>query len=219
MTSRGPGEAARAGGGDALRAQVRAYYDDKLRSHGATPRGADWNSLESQELRFRELARLWGSDRAASIVDYGCGYGALAVWLRRGGHTGPYIGYDLSTDMTNAAATAAAGLPDVGFTVARHSLTAGDYCVASGVMNVKLSASETSWREYVVATIADLASLGRRGFAFNALTAYSDVERQRPDLHYADPLELFDHCRRTYSRHVALLHDYPLYEFTLLVRL
>jgi hypothetical protein len=66
-------------------------------------------------------------------------------------------------------------------------------------------------------TIADLASLGTRGFAFNALTAYSDADRQRPDLYYADPLELFGHCR-TFSRFVALLHDYPLYEFTLLVR-
>jgi hypothetical protein len=67
-------------------------------------------------------------------------------------------------------------------------------------------------------TIADLAALGTRGFAFNALTLYSDVEKRRPDLHYADPLELFDHCKRTYSRFVTLLHDYPLYEFTILVR-
>ena len=25
-------------------------------------------------------------------------------------------------------------------------------------------------------------------------------------------------CQRRYSRHVALLHDYPLYEFTIIVR-
>jgi len=29
---------------------------------------------------------------------------------------------------------------------------------------------------------------------------------------------LFDYCKRTYSRDVALLHDYGLYEFTILVR-
>jgi hypothetical protein len=74
------------------------------------------------------------------------------------------------------------------------------------------------WRDYMLATIADLAALGRRGFAFNALTAYSDADRQRPDLYYADPLAVVDHCRRTFSRFVALLHDYPLYEFTVLVR-
>ena len=28
------------------------YYSEKVAAHGATPRGADWNSRESQELRF-----------------------------------------------------------------------------------------------------------------------------------------------------------------------
>jgi len=37
-------------------------------------------------------------------------------------------------------------------------------------------------------------------------------------LYYADPIFLFEHCRRTFSRFVSLIHDYPLYEFTILVR-
>jgi hypothetical protein len=40
----------------------------------------------------------------------------------------------------------------------------------------------------------------------------------RPDLFYADPAEVFEYCRKRYSRSVALLHDYPLYEFCILVR-
>ena len=40
----------------------------------------------------------------------------------------------------------------------------------------------------------------------------------RPDLFYADPCWLFDQCKRRHSRDVALLHDYGLYEFTILVR-
>ena len=43
-------------------------------------------------------------------------------------------------------------------------------------------------------------------------------ERHQADLFYADPLHLFDRCKRTYSRFVTLLHDYPLYEFTIIVR-
>jgi len=30
----------------------------------------------------RELSRLWDGDTAATLVDYGCGYGALARYLR-----------------------------------------------------------------------------------------------------------------------------------------
>jgi hypothetical protein len=70
----------------------------------------------------------------------------------------------------------------------------------------------------MIETIRDLASLGRRGFAFNALTSYSDADKQRTDLYYSDPTTLFDFCKRHLSRQVALLHDYPLYEFTIVVR-
>jgi hypothetical protein len=70
----------------------------------------------------------------------------------------------------------------------------------------------------VCEVIEELAARATRGFAFNALTRYSDVEKRRPDLYYADPLELFDRCKRRYSRFVTLLHDYPLYEFTIIVR-
>ena len=86
------------------------------------------------------------------------------------------------------------------------------------MLNVKQGAGEPEWTAYARDTIADLAALGTRGFAFNALTLYSDADKRRPDLYYADPLALFDHCKRAYSRFVTLLHDYPLYEFTILVR-
>jgi hypothetical protein len=111
-----------------------------------------------------------------------------------------------------------AATPDCRVTATRADLTPLDYAVASGLLNVKQSAGDDEWESYVLATIADLASLGPRGFAFNALTSYSDRDKQRPDLHYANPLALFDHCKRVYSRFVTLLHDYPLYEFTILVR-
>ncbi len=58
----------------------------------------------------------------------------------------------------------------------------------------------------------------RSGFAFNCLTSYSDADKMREYLYYADPCALFDLCKRRYSRNVALLHDYGLYEFTILVR-
>jgi hypothetical protein len=63
-----------------------------------------------------------------------------------------------------------------------------------------------------------MASLATRGLAFNVLTLYSDPEHRRRELHYADPLALFDFCKKELAPRVALLHDYPLYEFTILVR-
>ncbi len=50
------------------------------------------------------------------------------------------------------------------------------------------------------------------------LTNCSDAHLMHDDLHYADPLETFERCKPRCSRHVALLHNYALYEFTVLVR-
>jgi len=201
-----------------VRDRVRRYYEGLLRKHGATARGVDWNSESSQMLRFRQLEHLWEDEPDASVIDYGCGYGALAEYIRSRGHRGAYTGFDISTDMTSAAAERARQLPGCQWSSDRLELQPAEYAVASGVFNVKMDVNETDWRAYVRRSLADLASLGTRGFAFNALTSFSDVDKQRPDLHYADPFELFEYCRKTYSRFVALMHDYPLYEFTMLVR-
>jgi SAM-dependent methyltransferase len=198
--------------------QVRRYYESRLAEHGPTARGVDWNSEDSQRVRFGDLYRLLDADPDASVLDYGCGYGALAQYARERGHRGAYTGFDLSEGMI-AAARESAGSEGCTFVSRHEALPVVDYTVASGIFNVRQSVPVEAWRPYVLETIGDLARLSRRGFGFNALSTYSDPERRRDDLYYADPLELFDHCHRRFSRRVALLHDSPLYEFTLLVRL
>jgi len=203
-----------------LHAQVRDYYDRKLQAHGPTPAGVDWNSLASQQLRFAQLATLWRDERDASLLDFGCGYGALLPWLRSGNFGGPYVGFDISAEMTRAGTAAAtvAGFTDWRFLSDRSELTPADFVVASGIFNVRMDTSDADWHDYMLSTIDELALLALRGFAFNALTVYSDADKQRNDLYYAEPLEIFDYCKRTHSPLVALLHDYPLYEFTIIVR-
>ena len=60
---------------------VQHYYDQKIQAHGATHRGVDWNSPESQRLRFIQLLKVIELSQPFTINDYGCGYGALAAYL------------------------------------------------------------------------------------------------------------------------------------------
>lgn len=197
---------------------VARYYADRLRAHGPTARGVDWNSADSQERRFTELLRVCAEDRTASINDYGCGYGALAARLRRDGYSGVYVGYDVSPEMVQVATTLHAVLERCRFTSDAAELGVADYTVASGIFNVRLEASIDSWERHVRETIDRLAALSRRGFAFNMLTSHADPDRMRDDLYYADPAAWLTYCLRRFPRSVALLHDYQLYEFTMLVR-
>jgi len=197
--------------------QVADYYSRKLREHGATARGVDWNSPESQRNRFRQLARIIDR-RPFSILDVGCGYGAFADDLRESESDFQYFGSDISEDMIVAARDRHAGDPRVTIVRSLDDAPACDYVVASGIFNVRLSTDDAAWWEYIVETLRTMDAKSRRGVAANFLTSYSDPEYMRDYLYYADPRVVFDWAKRNLSKQVAVLHDYGLYEFTLLVR-
>ena len=198
--------------------EVARYYSTKLSEHGDTARGVDWNGEESQALRFDQLARIIQRDSGFSLNDLGCGYGALLDYLASRFEQFSYRGTDISPEMIRAARARHSRTPDALFAVASEPPSAADYGIASGIFNVRLDCPDADWARHVESTLDVLDRTSREGFAFNCLTKYSDDDKRRPYLYYADPCALFDLCKRKYSRQVALLHDYGLYEFTLLVR-
>jgi SAM-dependent methyltransferase len=198
--------------------KVNRYYSGKIEVHGATARGVDWNSDESQRLRFVQLLKVCDCRGPFNINDYGCGYGALADHLREHGYSFRYCGFDISSQMIAKARELHSAMSQVAFVTEESGLSHADYTVASGIFNVKLQTPATEWERYMLQTLEVINGLSAKGFAFNVLTKYSDPEFMRPDLYYADPLFLFDYCKAKFSRFVSLIHDYPLYEFTILVR-
>ena len=203
---------------DPILTEVADYYSDKLKKHGETPRGVDWNGEESQTVRFAQLCRIM--DRATpserfSLNDIGCGYGALYDFLLRTHPAFFYAGVDVSTAMIEAARHRYPAHPNTSFEVASIPAQRADYGVASGIFNVRLGRTDAEWSAYLAETLDVMDKTSLRGFAFNCLTVYSDADRIRDYLYYADPTVLFDLCKHRYSRHVALLHDYGLYEFTI----
>jgi SAM-dependent methyltransferase len=197
---------------------VARYYTSKLEEHGTTARGVDWNGELSQTLRFNQLLRIVDLAGRFSINDLGCGYGALLDHLDARGFDVDYTGVDVSAEMISAGARRFEGRANADFICASRLNREADYSVASGIFNVRLDWSDAEWRDYIEATLDLLHAASRRGFSFNCLTSYSEPAKMRDELYYADPCALFDLCKRRYSRSVALLHDYGLYEFTILVR-
>ncbi|MGZ4314688.1 MAG: class I SAM-dependent methyltransferase [Gaiellaceae bacterium] len=203
---------------DAFLAGVERYYASKVLEFGATAKGADWKDGASQRLRFEQLLKICDTGAPFAINDYGCGYGALAGYLDELGLEYVYAGFDISPPMLDEAQRRYGSSGKARFVSTRDGLPKADYTVASGIFNVKLDAEERDWQGYVLTTLGELDAISERGFSFNMLTSYSDQDKKRDDLYYANPGFVFDHCKRAFSRWVALLHDYPLYEFTVLVR-
>jgi SAM-dependent methyltransferase len=198
---------------------VAKYYSNKLAEHGDTPLGVDWNGEESQNLRFKQLCNLFDSQKSAfSVNDLGCGYGAFFEYLRNDFIVGAYLGIDVSPEMIISAEQRCAASDGARFITSAEPDEVADYGFASGIFNVRLGRSDAEWFDYLQSTLDVLDRTSSLGFAFNCLTSYSDEDKKRDYLYYADPCLLFDLCKRRYSRQVALLHDYGLYEFTILVR-
>jgi SAM-dependent methyltransferase len=196
---------------------VKSYFDKRIQEHGASPRGSDWNSEASQNIRFDQLLKIV-EVQSFSLLDYGCGYGALADYLELKGLDVDYYGYDILESAIETARNVHADQPRRVFFTDKSQLPICDYTVASGIFNFRDEQSFQEWTDYVIGVLNEFHQLSQRGFASNFLTTYSDAAKMRPDLYYADPLFLFDYCKRNFSKNVALLHDYRLYDFTLLIR-
>ncbi|MEO5887716.1 MAG: class I SAM-dependent methyltransferase [Anaerolineales bacterium] len=198
--------------------KVKKYFADKLQVHGATHRGVDYNSTEAQKARFFQLIRVMDSSVKYSLLDFGSGYGGMYDYLLQLGHTLHYVGYDIAGPMILKGRELHPNNPDCWFTNKIEEIPVVDYAVVSGTFNMKLDADHNAWTKIVIEAINQMNAHASKGIAFNMLTKYSDADKMRPDLYYGDPCFFFDHCKRNFSRNVALLHDYSLYDFTIIVR-
>jgi SAM-dependent methyltransferase len=197
---------------------LAAYYASKLEAHGPTPQGVDWNGSDSHEARHRQFLRLFAESQNASVIDLGCGFGDFLRFLRGAGHQGRFVGYDIAPSMVEKARQLHGEGDDREWRIGAEPTEVADFAIASGIFNIKGGVTNESWTRYVHQTIDVLARAGRRGFGFNVLSMASDPDRRRSNLYYADPASMLSHCLLRYGRSVALMQDYGLYEFTVLVR-
>ncbi len=205
---------------DETQKKLDKYFTEKLETFGATAKGVDYNGEQARQIRFAELVKIITPAKPFSIIDYGCGYGAMFEFLNEKGWDFDYYGVDLIEKMVAAGREKYAEFPNAHFTTEEKELSVADYLVAAGIFNIKLESPYEEWQDFVCETLPRMNALCSKGFSFNMLTKYSDADRmaERPDLFYGDPLFFFDFCKRNFSRNVALLHDYGLYDFTILVR-
>jgi len=203
----------------AARAATRAYYTGVVSRHGPTPRGVDWACELTQQLRFVQLLKVCDFGAPFSLNDVGCGYGALLGFLRarHAGTSIDYAGVDLSAAMIDAAqrqwkADRAA------FSVGFDSQRTADYCVASGIFNVKLAVPTRQWRALVRDTLQRMRARSRKGIAVNFLLPAAQASRRLPELYRPRAHTWSTYCRDVLGGDVQTVEGYGLDEVTLLVR-
>jgi SAM-dependent methyltransferase len=205
---------------DETQKKLSRYFSEKLDQFGATPQGVDYNGPEAQALRFEQLVKVIDHSKPFSVIDFGSGYGGMFDFLYGKGWEFEYYGIDMIEKMVLAGREAHKDHPNAHFTSNEEEVPVADYLLAGSIFNIKLEETYAAWQGFVVRTLSHMNALCSKGFSFNMLTKYSDADRmaQRPDLFFGDPLFYFDFCKRNFSRDVSLLHDYGLYDFTIIIR-
>ena len=185
-------------------------YNERYKKFGRDIRTVGWGSDADQSLRFDVLFR-GINPHGKTILDVGCGLGDLVPYLERltdGNFY--YIGIDVAGELIQDAKIVHARsnceflIGDI-FSI---DLPKVDISVMSGALSLKRDGIEI----YARNTLRQMINLSRVAVALNFLTKYVDYEVQH-NQHY-HPEKVFSWARE-YSKRVNLIHDYPLYEFTI----
>jgi SAM-dependent methyltransferase len=196
------------------------FYNKHLAAFGPSAQGVGWKNDEAQRIRFKQLYKLFPDQTHFSVNDLGCGVGDFVSFLKAQGKDVTYWGYDLMPEMIVKAKEKYRDQTNANFQCIKNAseMQVSDYTVASGIFNIRFEATDEALIKSIHETLGHLDDKSQRGFAFNVLSKYSDVEYRKKELYYADPLHLFDYCKKHFSKNVALLHDYDQYDFTIIVR-
>ncbi|MES1165047.1 MAG: class I SAM-dependent methyltransferase, partial [Verrucomicrobiota bacterium] len=146
-------------------ARLAAHYRSLVLAHGAAPAGAQM-SAAGQQFRFDKLLEVCALD-GLSVLDLGCGPGALYPVLRARWPGAIYTGVDVVPEMVAAAREAHPGVPfRIGDLRARPLAETFDVVVASALFNNQRADSHAFLRQMLAAAWAHC----RRALAFNFIS-------------------------------------------------
>lgn len=197
--------------------KVEELYSENIEKFGINSKSVGWTTLEGQVLRFQKLLEvIEDKSNSFSVNELGCGYGELFNYLVLNDlKISEYNGYDISDKMLNAARKY---ITDSRVHFIKNSAVnkISDYSITSGIFNVRFQTTEEQWTEYIISILNNMNEFSKKGFSFNLLTNYVDYKEAH--LYYGDPIFFFDYCKKNFSKKVSLLHDYEMWEWTIVVK-
>lgn len=152
------------------RINSQKFYASSIKTHGITAKGLNWNSKESQEVRFDVILDMLPDDLSEfSIADAGCGFGDFYLYMKKQNkNPKKYIGIDSLKEMCDIA-TKQTECEIIKADICTGLLPDADFYVCSGALNI-LERFET------YQFISNCYESSKKAFIFNIL--FSDKESQ-----------------------------------------
>lgn len=195
--------------------RIASFYNEKCKELGDDIGSVGWKDKKSQFLRFEMLFREL-SVKGKRILDLGCGFGDLVEYLdKKADGSFSYIGVDISKAHLEIARqkhtrnNVEFREGDIfGLSFEESEI---DIVVESGMLNYKHSNN----MEYTEKVLRESYRIAREAVSFNFLTDRVDYQLEK-NFHYS-PEKLLESALG-HTPYVCLYNDYPLYEFTLILK-
>lgn len=194
------------------------HYSAAFDLHGPSSQGVDWGTNQSAaDVRnYNMLNVIEDKSSSATLLDVGCGYGALGSLISAEDLPIQYNGIDIAENMINYAKN---HLHSASNFYCEDFLTWSapmhyDYVVCNGILTQKLKASSLEMNYFSKQLIRKMFNISAKGIAFNCMT--SQVNFQKENLFYKSPVELLGWCMEEITTRVRLDNSYSLwYEYTI----
>lgn len=194
----------------------KRFYHEHLAKYGDTHMGVGWPKAEDVPVRYQVMLDvIKQGPGSVSLLDLGCGTGALLGYIRsQGRHDIHYVGLDNSQQHI---ALCRQKFPDADFICADIATDASalgeyDYIVACGLFTVKVGLTYTEMFQFMSETLEKLYPHARIAMAFNTMTKHVDWERE--DLFHVPLDEMAAYAKARLSRHLVFRAEYGLWEYT-----
>lgn len=215
---------------DEISRKHKKHHAEVFKLYGATAKGVDWG--DEQEFLFRQKKMLevlqkdlWEARSNISLLDVGCGWGALLSYAQMVNLKLDYTGIDIVKEMQEYAAKRfPEGRFICGDILDMREEEKYDFVVCNGVLTQKhTDTSIPEMENFARRLIKKMFSLCRHGIAFNMMSTRVNFMVQ--NLYYQNPVELFGWLLTDVSPRVRMDHGYSslasgkgkYYDFTVYV--
>ena len=201
--------------------ELATAIEDSVGRHGPTP-AAVWldrrDALGNGLRRCEAIFRMAEASDAFDVIDLGCGPGLAIPFLqeRFGPRMTGYLGVDISAPLVDEARRA---FPEHRFEVrdilAEPLAARASFVAINGVLTARYTLSHAGMEAFAKDFLRAAWDGAGDAMAFNVMSPYVDWTRE--DLFHWPVQDALAFCIGSLSRHVNVIADYGLYEYTVQV--
>ena len=203
----------------ALEYKINQAYQTRLKQRGNNAEGVFWRNQSTQTARFAallEITRKASPNLQTTIVDIGCGYGAMLNFIEQSAYSQKilYSGVDINRAMIRACWQKFPEKKHL-FNVGRKPTQEVDFSVFSGTFNLCFSNNLETWEKYIFSNLEHSWKKSRFGLVLNLLCDMQPSIRNQ--IYYANRKQFITRAKNRFGPTHAISTPYVSGDVTFII--